>query len=279
VNGRLRPPTDIDLRALDVALRVTVTADPDLACSVVELCAAMATTGAAAEPSRAVAVHVTRQGGGRHLVSSAASGRCVVPSDGVLSHVMAAVNGSVLRATPLLVFHCAVITRDGRTVAVVGASGQGKSTPTAAMLQRGWGYVSDEALAMAWDEGPPLAYPRPLSLSPWSRGALGLPAGAPGLNEDFYSAAMLGADVVHRPAPLTHLVALDGSRPRSRPKVTAVHRADALEALLHRGFTMHIDPAPAIRRMQAVVSSAGALRLELGDPLESAAALDRVLSR
>jgi hypothetical protein len=278
VNGRLRPTADIALQALDVAVRVTVTADAHLAGSISDVCAAIRTTGASVQASRAVAVHVTRLDEDVHLVFSA-SGRRVVPSDGVLSHVLAAVNDSVLRATPLLVFHCAVVTRDKVTVAVAGASGQGKSTLTAALLQRGWGYVSDEALAMAWEEGPPLGYPRPLSLSPWSRAALGLPAGAPGVEEDFYSPATLGADVVDRPAPVTHLVALDRSRPRSRPNVTMVHRAEILEALLRRGFTVHTDPAPAMRRLQAVVTSAAALRLELSDPQQSAAAIDRALSR
>ncbi len=63
----------------------------------------------------------------------------------------------------LLLHAGGVASRDGRAVVLPGASGAGKSTLTAALLGRGFHYLSDEAIAIdgrAISEG----YPKPLSI-------------------------------------------------------------------------------------------------------------------
>jgi hypothetical protein len=51
----------------------------------------------------------------------------------------------------------------GRVVALVGESGAGKSTAAATLARSGWGYVSDEVVAVG-DDGGVIAFPRPVML-------------------------------------------------------------------------------------------------------------------
>jgi len=60
-------------------------------------------------------------------------------------HVLTELNQLAIANTPdKLLFHGGAVERDGVVVAVLGVSGQGKSTLTAALVQRGWHYVTDE---------------------------------------------------------------------------------------------------------------------------------------
>lgn len=66
-----------------------------------------------------------------------------------------------------LILHAGGVDRGGRAVLVAGRMEAGKSTLTAGLLGRGFGYLSDEAVAVATDltvEG----YGKPLSIDPGS---------------------------------------------------------------------------------------------------------------
>ena len=54
-------------------------------------------------------------------------------------------------------------TDEGLVVALVGRSGAGKSTAVATLARNGFGYVTDETVAVR-DDGSVLAYPKPLSI-------------------------------------------------------------------------------------------------------------------
>lgn len=63
-----------------------------------------------------------------------------------------------------LMFHAAGLSDDsGRVVALVAPSGSGKTTAARALASDGWGYVTDETVAVD-DERRVLAYPKPLSV-------------------------------------------------------------------------------------------------------------------
>jgi len=63
-----------------------------------------------------------------------------------------------------LMFHAAGLADDrGRVVALVGPSGTGKTTAAHILASHGWGYVTDETVAID-DDGRVIPYPKPLSL-------------------------------------------------------------------------------------------------------------------
>jgi len=74
-------------------------------------------------------------------------------------------NQRKLDAEPhLLHLHSAAVARDGRAVVMAAMSGSGKSTLAAALAQEGWGYVTDEQVALRPGDGALLAYPRPITI-------------------------------------------------------------------------------------------------------------------
>lgn len=69
----------------------------------------------------------------------------------------------------LLVHAGAVVSRDGDGVLILGESGSGKTTLVAALVQDGFGYLSDEAAAIDLDTGLVHPWPRQLGLWPATR--------------------------------------------------------------------------------------------------------------
>lgn len=70
--------------------------------------------------------------------------------------------------------HAGAVRRDGITVAAVAPSGTGKSTLTAALLQRGYEYLSDELAWLRPGDLTVLPFPKPLGLDERSRRLVGL---------------------------------------------------------------------------------------------------------
>jgi HprK-related kinase A len=63
----------------------------------------------------------------------------------------------------VLLLHAAVVERDGRAVILSGPSGAGKSTLCAALIARGFRFLTDE-IAMVRHDGQLEPHPRPISL-------------------------------------------------------------------------------------------------------------------
>lgn len=191
-----------------------------------------------------------------------------------LSNLCAAINSSAVAMTPLLAVHAAVVTRAGVTLVIPGASGAGKTTLTAAFLRAGWDYASDEALllAWAWDGGPLMAYPRPLALSDWSAGMLGVTTGEQGAAERFVRAAQLGGAVCTSPSRPAHLLLL--RRDASGGEAPALHEEHAslgLHALLLRGFSHFRRPEQALQLLGKVARGCNVWTVDVADPMLTAA--------
>jgi hypothetical protein len=189
---------------------------------------------------------------------------------GALDATLTAINLSAVTLTPTFAMHAAVVGRSGVTLVVPGPSGQGKTTLTAALLQLGWDYISDEALSLRWSDGSIVPYPRPLALSPWAAEHLGL-HGVPAGPDVVLPARELGT-VSTSASPPRGVVMLrrDGSDP---PRLERLHRAEAVPELLRRGFTHFHRPERALAMLGQLVARADVYLLRHGDPRRAAAAL------
>lgn len=81
---------------------------------------------------------------------------------------------AVANSTGHYVFHAGVVARDGRALMLPGGPSSGKTTLTAALVQRGFALLSDEVGAIAVRSGHLVDYPRSLSVRPDVLRLLGL---------------------------------------------------------------------------------------------------------
>ncbi len=93
--------------------------------------------------------------------------------------VLTRVNRLAIDHTPgRVLLHAGAVERAGKVVVIAGVSGRGKSTLTAAMVQAGWGYLSDEMVAIDPDTWRVEPFTKALDLSAGSLELLGLDADA-----------------------------------------------------------------------------------------------------
>lgn len=93
---------------------------------------------------------------------------------GALGDVFDQLDGVLADHAPGLRFHAGAVERDGRVIVIGGQSGAGKSSLTAALVARGFAYLTDELVVVdpeTWQVAP---YPRPLDLDGASCATLGL---------------------------------------------------------------------------------------------------------
>lgn len=86
------------------------------------------------------------------------------------------INQLALSRTPdRLLFHAGAVERDGAAIVIAGESGRGKSTLTAALVKRGFSYLTDEVVAVdpasRWVD----PFPKALSLHESALGLLDVP--------------------------------------------------------------------------------------------------------
>jgi hypothetical protein len=89
----------------------------------------------------------------------------------VLSQLLWAISGdTVERARGYLMVHAgAVVKPNGDAVVILGEAGSGKTTLVAALVQDGFGFLSDEAAAIELRTGLAHPWPRPLGFRPGTR--------------------------------------------------------------------------------------------------------------
>ena len=178
----------------------------------------------------------------------------------------------VIDHSPLLCIHAGTVIAPHGTIAIPGVSGAGKTTLTAALLQRGFGYLSDEVLAIDRTTLAVGQFPRPLALDGRSWSVLGLdPAFAPAAGaEQLISPADLGPGGVAFASTFDVRDIVLPSRGAFAMSLQAVPRGQAVGELLSRAFNHYADAAASFHAVVALVRGARVWRLEYSNAPEAA---------
>jgi len=149
-------------------------------------------------------------------------------------------------ATDMLVLHAGAVRHpDGGVVVVAGDSGAGKSTLTAALVQAGWGYVTDEAVGIRPGELSAVAFPKPLALAPEARRLLGLgPGGAHTSRRELKAHGALNPTTT---SDVVRAVILPCRCPEPTPRLTPIdHPVDAVLAIAPHSLNLKTDGPTAL---------------------------------
>lgn len=196
-----------------------------------------------------------------------------VRRDEVLLDLLVAINEATILGLRSFVVHAGVVTRDGVVIAFPADKRAGKSTIVAALLQRGFDYVTDEALVLG-DGDQITPYPKALWLTHTSRKALDLNDGdlRTTVSNKFKSPVMpgeLGAEVAtSQELIVSHVVVLDRSGESAR--IEAVPESEVAYQLIHHSFNRDANPREWVHTAGRMARSSIGLRLSYGEIREAA---------
>ena len=145
---------------------------------------------------------------------------------------------SLIRSGRHLVWlHAGVVAFAGEAIAVVGRSGQGKSTMVEAFLKRGWLYLSDEIAPVDADTATVMPFP----LSPYKRVHCGAALTYDSVSElDKMAVDVAAHEMAKAPVPLAGLYFLEYS---AVPCATRLVDCSAGAATLHlMQNALNVDP-------------------------------------
>lgn len=152
-----------------------------------------------------------------------------------------------------LMFHAAgLATADGEVVVLVAASGTGKTTAARALAERGWGYVSDETIAVS-EQGWVVPYPKPLSVT--------------GANGQHGHKVQHGPDELGLGTPpghltITRMILLDRTREHAvSPALVRLSTVDALLRLIPQTSALARLASPLQTLCRCLDRCGGAFRL------------------
>ena len=243
-----------------------------------DLLAGLLSSTAALGTSVAEHVVVTETGGGLAVRRGEVEWLRTGDPDAALARALELVNAALVEVAPVPSVHAGVVEVDGVAVAFPADSGTGKSTFTAALLQAGARYLSDEALVLH-PGGRVEPYPRPLFLAPGRAAALGLPAPTfRGPDEVAFAPGVLGpvAATADRPV-LRHVVALvrGSGRPGLEPLpggalLEPLPAGEVATLLLRNCFNHYRDPRAAFDGVADAVEGARGWTLTYDEAAEAA---------
>lgn len=166
----------------------------------------------------------------------------------------------------LLMFHAAAVSDpDGRALVLVAPSGTGKTTAAAVLGRAGFGYLTDEAVAI--DDGARvLPYPKPLSVVQASGGKV-----QHGPDE-------LGLGATKDDASVRRVVLLDRGSEGVPPRLERVPLLDALVALIPQTSALPSLARPLQRLCDLADRCGGVYRLTYGQIGEAAGLLGALLA-
>lgn len=182
--------------------------------------------------------------------------------------VLAELTRLAVTESPLLCVHAGVVAAGHGSLLIPGTSGLGKTTLVAALVRAGFGYLSDEVLAVDRARGVLSAFPRPLALAAESWTLLGLdPASTPDTGQErLIGVHELGS--IGRPAPVREIL-LAERRP-GPPELSRLPRGVAVQAILSRSFNHFRDPAGSFHAVLDLIRQATVWRAGYQDAPELA---------
>ena len=171
--------------------------------------------------------------------------------------------------------HAGVVASDGAAIAFPAESGTGKSTLTAACLDAGFAYVSDEALCIDPRDCRVVPYPKPIALAPntWALVGYAVPGTTDSDTKITQSPYAFGANVVDVASRLRLAHVVELARVGGTPRLVARPRADTITLLLAMSFNHYKRPRVAFEVASQLAAQSRAWRLEYGDPREAATLL------
>ena len=188
-------------------------------------------------------------------------------------------------ATDHVLLHASAIRRADGVVVFPAESNSGKSTLVAGLVRAGFGYVTDEAVAIALGDGRVDPYPKPISLDPgsWSL-FVGQRPDVPGTDDDYFrtewhldprrlsASALDDLDSDQQVTVVAFPRYVEGATTTAVP----LRPADALLALLRNAFNLSTVAPAGVHRLAAIASEATVVELTVGN-LDDAIDLIRTL--
>lgn len=178
------------------------------------------------------------------------------------SFLLAEVNVIMVSRLSTVAVHAGVVRWRGHGLLLVGDQGAGKSTLTAALVQDGAEYLTDEAAAFV--DGRVVPYLKPLSLSVDSLRVLGLDPipGDPTVKRHL-RAEELGGSIGTLPMRVSAVIF-----PRflsdAAPQATKIARSEAVLGLADETFRFAERPRASLEVLEAATRGARCLRLVTG---------------
>ena len=173
-------------------------------------------------------------------------------------------------------FHAGAVERDGDVVVIVGQSGHGKSTLTAALVQAGWRYLTDELAAVDASTFAVAPYARPLDLSQASLDQLHIGSAdlVTGARKDKVFPSRLGQ--LSAGGRVAAIVVLTGEPPEDGLLVTDLATPEAVMALLALTFAATFDDPNALEHLARLCALARTVRLHRARLDDMVAAVEAV---
>jgi hypothetical protein len=185
------------------------------------------------------------------------------------------INQDCIRGAPQPVVHAGVVEGPHGAIAILGRSGAGKSTITAALVQAGLPYVTDEAVPVS-ARGEVAPWTKPLALSEPSMRALAVPlprspeGSVTAGREHLVAVGALGAATTAPSLPLAAAVLLDGGPGEPPSPVSAATLLGAIgpHVLVPQPLDRHAASTLAAALRHASCWRMGRLRADrLSEPL------------
>jgi hypothetical protein len=216
---------------------------------------------------------------GSELVAEAHSKAFAIKT--LLWHLNAA---TVERAGPFIVLHAGGVVLDEAGVIISGPSGAGKTTLTAALVRAGFGYLTDEALAIDPTTGFLQAYAKALTIQPGSWELLAdLRPPASDLSPKVWHVAPsdIRPDAISAPTSPTMVLLLTrrGANEREVTGLEEVSRSEAALELAQQCFGFSAGAPETLPVLASLLSRCACFRISTDDLDQAVRSVKQLMQR
>lgn len=189
----------------------------------------------------------------------------------LLGQLISVLNDFAVRSHSAAVLHSgAVRSPSGRVLLLAGSEGVGKSTLTAALLQAGCDYLSDEMVGVRAGQTTALPYPKPLELDPASRELVGLP---PSDSSYAFPHDFPGTEFVSEESDAIDEILLPQYRANAPTQVARVEPVDAVKEVLAATLNVYRGGEFGLRAVAGLAERVPVTRIVHSDSVALAASL------